>query len=125
MAVRVFANSGEPNHVPQWVRRAQAAARTASRSERARSFLVAAVAAWDRQELAAMDAPLEAARAALFDHGGDPAADGADPGSASFIQALWRWHHACGLRAMAGIDGAAVVGHLGRALRCGRLFRLS
>jgi len=120
MAVRVFANSGEPNHVPQWVRRAQAAARTASRSERARSFLVAAVAAWDRQELAAMDAPLEAARAALFDHGGDPAADGADPGSASFIQALWRWHHACGLRAMAGIDGAAVVGHLGRALRCGR-----
>jgi len=120
MAVRVFANSGEPNHVPQWVRRAQAAARTASRSERARSFLVAAVAAWDRQELAAMDAPLEAARAALFDHGGDPAADSADPGSAAFIQALWRWHHACGLRAMAGIDGAAVVGHLGRALRCGR-----
>jgi two-component system, NtrC family, response regulator len=121
MAVRVFANSGEPSHVPQWVRRAQAAARTASPAERARSFLVAAVAAWDREDLAAMDAPLEAARAALFDGGGDPAAAGEAPAvSGSFVQALWRWHHACGLRAMAGIDGAAVVGHLGQALRCGR-----
>jgi len=119
MAVRIFANSGEPIHVPFWVRRAQAAARTATRPERARAFLVAAVAAWDRQELAAMDAPLEAARAALFDDGGDPAA-GADPGSAAFVQALWRWHHARGLRAMTGIDGEAVVEHLGRALRCGR-----
>jgi DNA-binding NtrC family response regulator len=119
MAVRIFANSGEPNHVPLWVRRAQAAARTASRSERARSFLVAAVAAWDRQDLAAMDAPLEAARAALFEGGGDPA-EGAEPGSGPLVQALWRWHHACGLRAMTGIDGAAVVEHLGRALRCGR-----
>jgi DNA-binding NtrC family response regulator len=115
IAVRIFANSGEPNHVPLWVRRAQAAARTASRSERARSFLVAAVAAWDRQDLAAMDAPLEAARAALFDGGGDPA-----EGSGPLLQALWRWHHACGLRAMTGIDGAAMVEHLGRALRCGR-----
>ena len=115
IAVRIFANSGEPNHVPLWVRRAQAAARTASRSERARSFLVAAVAAWDRQDLAAMDAPLEAARAALFDGGGDPA-----QGSGPLLQALWRWHHACGLRAMTGIDGAAMVEHLGRALRCGR-----
>src|SRR5579864_5110549 len=119
MAVRIFANSGEPIHVPFWVRRAQAAARTATRPERARAFLVAAVAAWDRQELAAMDAPLEAARASLFDDGGDPAA-GADPGSAAFVQALWRWHHARGLRAMTGIDGEAVVEHLGRALRCGR-----
>jgi DNA-binding NtrC family response regulator len=119
MAVRIFANSGEPNHVPLWVRRAQAAARTASRSERARSFLVAAVAAWDRQDLAAMDAPIEAARAALFDGGGH-LAEGAEPGSGSFVQALWRWHHARGLRAMTGIDGAAVVEHLGRALRCGR-----
>jgi DNA-binding NtrC family response regulator len=119
MAVRIFANSGEPNHVPLWVRRAQAAARPASRSERARSFLVAAVAAWDRQDLAAMDAPLEAARAALFDGGGVPAA-GEEPGSGTLVQALWRWHHACGLRAMTGGDGAAVVEQLGLALRCGR-----
>src|SRR6202043_3452686 len=119
IAVRIFANSGEPNHVPLWVRRAQAAARTASRAERARSFLVAAVAAWDRQDLAAMDAPLEAARAALFDGGGDPA-EGAEPGSGPLVQALWRWHHARGLRAMTGIDGAAGVEHLGRALRGGR-----
>ncbi|HEV3075656.1 MAG TPA: sigma 54-interacting transcriptional regulator [Thermoanaerobaculia bacterium] len=119
MAVRIFANSGEPTHVPLWVRRAQAAARPASRSERARSFLVAAVAAWDRQDLAGMDAPLEAARAALFDGGGVPAA-GAEPGSGPLVQALWRWHHARGLRAMTGSDGAAVVEHLGLALRCGR-----
>ncbi len=119
MAVRIFANSGEPSHVPLWVRRAQAAARTASRSVRARSFLVAAVAAWDRQDLAAMDAPIEAARAVLFD-GGNGAATGAEPGSGPLVQALWRWHHARGLRAMTGIDGAAVVEHLGRALRCGR-----
>src|SRR5579864_2730944 len=119
MAVRIFANSGEPDHVPLWVRRAQAAARPASRSERARSFLVAAVAAWDRQDLAAMDAPLEAARAALFDAGGVPAAS-VEPGSGTLVQALWRWHHACGLRAMTGGDGAGVVEHLGLALRCGR-----
>jgi DNA-binding NtrC family response regulator len=119
VAVRIFANSGEPNHVPLWVGRAQAAARPASRSARARSFLVAAVAAWDRQDLAAMDAPLEAARAALFDGGGVPAAD-VEPGSGALVQALWRWHHACGLRAMTGVDGAAVVEHLGLALRCGR-----
>jgi len=119
VAVRVFANSGEPDHVPRWVRRAEAAARTASRSERARSFLVVAAAAWDRQDLAAMDAPLAAARAALFDGGGDPA-DGAEPDAGSFGQALWRWHHARGLRAMTGSDGAAVVEHLGSALRCGR-----
>ncbi|HEY6320510.1 MAG TPA: sigma 54-interacting transcriptional regulator, partial [Thermoanaerobaculia bacterium] len=119
MAVRIFANSGEPSHVPLWVRRAQAAARTASRSARARSFLVAAVAAWDRQDLTAMDAPIEAARAVLFDGGNDSAA-GAEPGSGPLVQALWRWHHARGLRAMTGSDGAAVVEHLGRALRCGR-----
>ncbi len=119
MAVRIFANSGEPNHVPLWVRRAQAAARPTSRSECARSFLVAAVAAWDRQDLAAMDAPIEAARAALFDGGNDSAA-GAEPGSGPLVQALWRWHHARGLRAMTGADGVAVVEHLGLALRCGR-----
>jgi DNA-binding NtrC family response regulator len=119
MAVRIFANSGEPSHVPLWVRRAHAAARTASRSARARSFLVAAVAAWDRQDLAAMDAPIEAARALLFDGGNDSAA-GAEPDPGPLVQALWRWHHARGLRAMTGSDGATVVEHLGRALRCGR-----
>jgi DNA-binding NtrC family response regulator len=117
VAVRVFANSGEPDHVPRWVRRAQAAARTAPSSDRARSFLVAAMAAWDRQEPAAMDAPLEAARAALFDGDDRPAGPA---GSASYIQALWRWHHARGLRAMNQADGAAVLEHVGRALRCGR-----
>jgi DNA-binding NtrC family response regulator/tetratricopeptide (TPR) repeat protein len=117
VAVRVFANSGEPDHVPRWVRRAQAAARTAPSSDRARSFLVAAMAAWDRQEPAAMDAPLEAARAELFD--GRDRSVGA-PESASYIQALWRWHHARGLRAMNQADGEAVIEHVGQALRCGR-----
>ncbi|HYL05087.1 MAG TPA: sigma 54-interacting transcriptional regulator [Thermoanaerobaculia bacterium] len=128
VAVRVFANSGEPEHVPRWVRRARAAARAAPSWDRARSFLVAAMAAWDREEPAAMDAPLEAARAALFD--GDAAAGGSPPvaggtfpsaaGSGSYIQALWRWHHARGLRAMTLADGAGVAEHVGRALRCGR-----
>jgi DNA-binding NtrC family response regulator len=114
VAVRVFANSGEPEHVPRWVRRARAAARTAPSSDRARSFLVAALAAWDREDPAAMDAPLEAARSALFD-----GADG-EAGSGSHLQALWRWHHARGLQAMNLADGAAVIEHVGRALRCGR-----
>ena len=128
VAVRVFANSGEPEHVPRWVRRAQSAARTAPGWDRARSHLVAAVAAWDREDAAAMDAPLEAARAALFD--GSDGSDGSDGGgggggdgaarSGPYIQALWRWHHARGLRAMNLADGPAVIEHVARALRCGR-----
>ncbi|MBV8201216.1 MAG: hypothetical protein JOZ15_11390, partial [Acidobacteria bacterium] len=131
VAVQVFANSGEPDRVPRWVRRARAAARTAPSSEQARSFLVAAMAAWDREEPAAMDAPLEAARAALFDAAGGPAgadaslassssASGSRSSSSSYIQALWRWHHARGLRAMNLAQGAAVIEHVGLALRCGR-----
>ncbi len=117
LAVRVFANSGEPDHVPRWVRRALAAAKAATAPDRARAALVAAAAAWDRQEPAAMEPYLEAARAALFDGGGGPAPDQAGD---AFVQALWRWHHARGMQATAAFDGAAVVEHLRRALGCGR-----
>ena len=125
VAVRVLANSGELGQLPRWVGRALAAARSATLAERARAHLVAAVAAWDSQQPAAMDPHLEAARAALFDGGGQAGAapgpgvrGGAVLGPAG--QALWRWHHACGLRAMTANDGAAVVEHVGNALRCCR-----
>jgi two-component system NtrC family response regulator len=119
VAVRVFANSGEPEPVRRWVERALAAGRSAPGAERARAHLVAAVAAWDRQEPAAMDPYLAAASAALCDDaaaatGGDGGLVPGDP------QVLWRWHHARALRAMAVADGAAVVEHLGRALARGR-----
>jgi two-component system NtrC family response regulator len=110
VAVRVFANSGEPGHVPRWVESALAAGRQAAGPERARAHLVAALAAWDRQQPAAMDAHLEQARAALS----SPA------DAAAAVQALWRWHHACGLRAMAATAGEAVVEHLRQALRGSR-----
>src|SRR5260370_1257248 len=90
---------------------ARTAPAAAPSCDRARSLLVAALAAWDRGEPAAMDAPLEAARSVLF-AGGD-----GEAGSGSHLQALWRWHHACGLRAMNLADGAAVIEHVGRALR--------
>jgi transcriptional regulator with AAA-type ATPase domain len=120
VAVRVFANSGEPEPVRRWVERALAAGRSAPGAERARAHLVAAVAAWDRQEPAAMDPHLASAGAALFD--GSAAEDsGAESGSApAATQALWRWDHARALQAMAMADGAAVVEHLGRALGRGR-----
>jgi two-component system, NtrC family, response regulator len=121
LAVRVFANSGEPEPVRRWIERALAAGATAPDAERARARLVAAVAAWDRQEPAAMEPHLEAAGAAL---GGAARGDGAGGEigqlSAGAIQALWRWEHARALRAMAEADGAAVVDHLARALRHGR-----
>jgi transcriptional regulator with AAA-type ATPase domain len=120
LAVRVFANSGEPEPVRRWVERALAAGASAADSERARARLVAAAAAWDRQEPAAMEPHLEAACAALA--GATRGDGGGEIGelSASAIQALWRWEHARALRAMAGADGAAVVDHLTRALRRGR-----
>jgi two-component system NtrC family response regulator len=110
VAVRVFANSGEPGRVPHWVERALAAGRQAAGPERARAHLVAALAAWDRQQPAAMDAHLEEARAALS----GPA------DAAAATQALWRWHHACGLKAMAATAGEVVVEHLRQALRGSR-----
>jgi transcriptional regulator with AAA-type ATPase domain len=119
VAVRVFANSGEPQQVPRWVERALARGRPAAAPERARAELVAALAAWDRRQPAAMDEHLEAARIALF--GEHPASTGAPAAAGpAAAEALWRWHHARGLRAMAAAEGEAVVEHLGRALRCGR-----
>jgi DNA-binding NtrC family response regulator len=116
-ALRVFANSGEPERLPRWVDRALAAGRSLPRAVgaaapwRARAHLVAALGAWDRQVPEAMDQHLASARAALSD---DPADA---PGMA---QAWWRYHHACGLRAMAAANGKEVVVHLAQALRRGR-----
>ena len=119
-AVRVFANSGEPEPVRRWVERALAAGRFAAAAERSRAHLVAAVAAWDRQEAAAMDPHLASARAALLDAAAGEDAGGEGGGAPAAAQALWRWEHARALRAMAVADGAAVVEHLGRALARGR-----
>jgi two-component system NtrC family response regulator len=133
VAVRVFANSGEPASLPRWVERALAAAGGQTVQDLARSHLVAAEAAWDRQDPAAMDHHLDAARHALFEPeaaaaAAEPAAiahgaatglggDGAAMASASL---LCRWHRALALRAMAAADGVAVVGHLTDALRASR-----
>ncbi len=103
-AVRVLANRGEPAPVDRWVARVLAIGDRGSRAEQARGHLVAALAAWDRQQIAAMDEHLAAARAC---------GEGLPVG---LRDVGWRWHHACGLRAMAAADGKAVVLHLERAL---------
>ncbi|HVT57656.1 MAG TPA: sigma 54-interacting transcriptional regulator [Thermoanaerobaculia bacterium] len=105
VAARLFANSGEPERGESWIERALALGqRGADRELLVRARLAAALAAWDRQDPAAMDRHLALAGATL-------GSDAAPP---------WLWHHACGLRAMAAADGAAVVIHLGRAIRADR-----
>jgi DNA-binding NtrC family response regulator len=131
VAVRVFANSGEPERLPRWVERALAAVAQAAAPARARAHLVAAMAAWDRQLPAEMEEHLEAARLALVAAGGlDGAAaeygqaDGADAGAAAdactVADVVWRWHHTRALCAIAAADGAAATEHVSQALRMAR-----
>jgi two-component system NtrC family response regulator len=96
VAARVFANLGEAGAARDWVARALQGSRGAIRW---RAALVAAAAAWDRGEYAAMDRHLESARGAA-----------AEPGLA------WRFHHCHALRALAGGEGAEAVRHLSLAL---------
>jgi two-component system NtrC family response regulator len=102
-AIRVFANLDLMPRARLWVRRALGIAAPGSRTE-LRAWLVAALAAWDRQDWKAMVAALEAARPALV-----------EPDLA------WRWHHALALLALGrDADGAAGSGHAALALRLGR-----
>ena len=98
IAARVLANSGDPERAEPWVRRALEMA------PGARAGLVAALAAWDRNDLAEMDRWLEAARPACQ----EPAL-------------AWRWHHARALRALREAGrGEEVVAHIAEAIRSGR-----
>ncbi|HSF38785.1 MAG TPA: sigma 54-interacting transcriptional regulator [Thermoanaerobaculia bacterium] len=102
IAARVFANGDEPERAGRWVRRALR--ETSGGRAALRAWLVAADAAWDRGDAAAMDLWLEKARGAL-----------SDP------ELAWRWHHARSLRA--GMDpegGAEAVASVARALYAGR-----
>ena len=96
VAARALANAGEPERAAAWVERALAAARGPLRP---RAELLAALAAWDREDPPAMDRHLAAARPLAAD-----------------AELAWRWHHAGALRAMAAGDGAAVVAAVSRAL---------
>jgi DNA-binding NtrC family response regulator/tetratricopeptide (TPR) repeat protein len=102
-ASRVWANRGKPGRAGFWIRRAlDETAGDPRASLLAR--LAAAGAAWDRDDLAAMDRLLEQARPALD-----------DPSLA------WRWHRLRAQRALRSEDGGAeTVACIARALRSGR-----
>ncbi|HVT15743.1 MAG TPA: sigma 54-interacting transcriptional regulator [Thermoanaerobaculia bacterium] len=107
VAARVFANSGEPELTGAWVRRALAAARAAGAGQAlVRAHLVAAVAAWDGQDTAAMDRHLARVEA--------------EKRLARDPSVAWRWHQARGLRALAAGEGRLVVEQLGLAIRANR-----
>lgn len=104
VAARVFANRGKPERAKPWIREALAATRGEARAL-LRARLVAAGAAWDRNDLEAMDGWLEAARPAL-----------SEPDLA------WRWHQARGWRALAGGERDSLE-PMTEALRLGRPFQ--
>ena len=96
LAVRIYGNQGEAESAARWVERV---VETADPELRLRGLLLAAAAAWDRQDLQAMEKHLEAARPAL-----------------ERPHLAWRWHHAKGLAALHRNDGEEVIANLGRAL---------
>ena len=99
IAARVLANGGDAERADPWVRKALDLAPAG-----ARSGLVAALAAWDRDDLAEMDRWLETTRPAC-----------SEPSLA------WRWHHARALRALREPgQGEEVVVHVAQAIRVGR-----
>ncbi|HEX7186533.1 MAG TPA: sigma 54-interacting transcriptional regulator [Thermoanaerobaculia bacterium] len=102
-AARVLANSGSPGRADPWIDRALAAA-DADGGTRVvlRARLAAALAAWDRSDLAAMDRWLEESRAALDDP-----------------EIAWRWDHARALRLLNESDPGCAR-HAALALRKGR-----
>ncbi len=105
-ASRVWANHGKPGRAGFWIRRAlDETAGDPRASLLAR--LAAAGAAWDRNDLAAMDRLLEQTRPLLE----DPEAE----------DVAWRWHHLRAQRALKDEDGGAeAVASTARALRSGR-----
>ncbi len=103
IAVRAHGQQSGFAQARAWIDRVLAESRGA---ERRHAELVAAVGAWDRGDLAAMQGHLEAARPALEDR--------------TRPDLAWRWHHAAGLAAMAADRGVEMAGHLSRALRAHR-----
>jgi transcriptional regulator with AAA-type ATPase domain len=104
-AVRLLANVGDSPAAAGWVERALAAGEQAADAATSlRAQLVAALAAWDREDTAAMDRHLARAESAL----------------PRVPDLRWRFQHALGLRAMAASQGDLVVRHLALALGAGR-----
>ncbi|MFL6292758.1 MAG: sigma 54-interacting transcriptional regulator [Thermoanaerobaculia bacterium] len=108
IAARVLANGGDPERAEPWVRKALELADPAGGPVGARAGLVAALAAWDRNDVAEMDRWLEITRPAC-----------SEPALA------WRWHHARALRALREPGGGENPGEeaaaqVARALRTGR-----
>jgi two-component system NtrC family response regulator len=96
LAVRTYGNLGEPERAARWVERVL---ESGDPELALRGRLLAADAAWDRQDLQTMGKHLEAARPAL-----------------ERPRLAWRWYHAKGLAALHRNDGEEVIANLERAL---------
>ncbi|MGB6849448.1 MAG: sigma 54-interacting transcriptional regulator, partial [Thermoanaerobaculia bacterium] len=96
LAVRTYGNLGEADRATRWVERVLAS-RDPELALRGR--LLAAAAAWDRQDMEAMGKHLEDARPAL-----------------EIPRLAWRWYHAKGLEALHRNDGQDVIANLECAL---------
>ena len=96
IAARVLANGGDAERAEPWIRKALDLAPDGPLG--ARAGLAAALAAWDRGDLAEMDRWLKITK-------------GSEP---------WRWHHARALRAWRDGRGKEVVEHVAQAIRIGR-----
>ncbi len=105
IASRVFANTGKPGHAAPWLRRALDLGEEQGGSAELRAGLVAAGAAWDRGDAAAMETWLDATRSAC----GDP-------------ELAWRWHQvrSLGLDPVSGRPAVQHAVHAGLAIRLGR-----
>lgn len=103
LAVRVEAARGRLDAAAQWVERGLAAGAAAGGDVAVHATVVAALAAWDRGDLAAMEGLLATSEAAAADPAGCP-------------RVAWRWHQARGLLAMSRHDATAAVHHLRAAL---------
>jgi DNA-binding NtrC family response regulator/tetratricopeptide (TPR) repeat protein len=96
LAVRTYGNLGEAESATRWVDRVL---ETGDPELTPRGELLAADAAWDRQDLPAMEKHLEAARPAL-----------------EKPQLAWRWYQTRGLAALYENDGDEVIANLECAL---------
>jgi two-component system NtrC family response regulator len=100
VAIRVLGARGRGAEIRRWIGRL---AEVEPGRDRLRAAITAAGAAWDLEDLEAMDVLLEEARAARE----DPELAG-------------KWHHVRGLRSIAVSDGLGAVEHVSAALRLDR-----
>ncbi|MEE8524276.1 MAG: sigma 54-interacting transcriptional regulator, partial [Thermoanaerobaculia bacterium] len=100
VAIRVLAARGRSAAIQDWIGRLLA---VAPGRVRLRAVITAAGAAWDLEDLDAMDRHLEDSRAAREDS-----------------ELAGKWHHMRGLRSIAGSDGLGAVEHISTALRLDR-----